>query len=1060
MTKIFWITSTYVKEFSADAVLVYRKTKTFTVDALLQVQGTGKTFTADALVKKTQTKTFTADAFVQKTQSKTFTCDAIVKKTQSKTFTLDSLVKQTQSKTFTSDAIVKKTQTKSFSLDAILVKVKTKTATADSLLQKTYSKTFTADAALATARLRSKVGQFQITAGTGTLAITDVGFTPKALILWTTYQTATGITDGAKFAIGWTDGSHHRTESVQSTDNAATSDTERMVGNVLLRVVTDGAGTEGLRLTFTSFDSGGFTVNKSTNASGTNVYINYFALGGTDITANAGQFSMNTSTGNQSVTTPGFQPDILFLAGDGGTSTGTGNSNGGTMFLGMAKSSSKRGVININSENGRATMATERMLNSNQCIIITTSTGTIDALADFVSMDSTGFTVNISDAPTNASNVHYLAIKGGLWDVGKFAITSGTSNQSVTGGTFQPHGVLLFSDQSATDNPAAMESHCHLAVGAATSTTDKVATNYADENGTADSETANSMVTTGVLRFLQTNVAATGSSTGIDLDADLVSFEPGGFTLSKGTNTNTQLGQVLYVTYGALRTFPKTFTTDALIQKTQSKTFTTDAILQKTQNKTLTADAVLVNRRTKTFAADAMVRKTQSKTFSADVLVKKTQSKTFTSDALLKQTLTKSFACDSLLRKTQSKSFSTDALLRKTFTKTLTADAVLKATSTKTFTADALLQKRQTKSFAIDALLLQTGSKTFSLDAVLKKTQSKSAELDALLQQTQTKSFIVDATLLAAGTKTFTIDAVLQQTQTKTFTIDSILFAGVAPQTRTKTFSIDAFLAAAGQAQGHYGDNYGNNYDVSQPLPGAGGRRKTPKQVYKKRPLFTIAQTDAPRKYVPSKDPRRKRVKLTIGGVAISAIIAPDDYENLYARAKVSLSPADILGEARARLESKSESNITIAAKTLVYHDRRRKIESTSGGAFALLMAQSTGQVCGTIAAKHVASAISGIATGHWGFSAISKLWSEHYNWTIESRIATVTTATSEARLVSEHTGHLIESRLQISPESQAKAVLEWLVSYNAFANIDYQSYRNELLAKLALLAEMAEFDE
>jgi len=136
------------KEFSADAILKATFTKEFTADAYLQSKGLTKAFTADAILQVATVKQFTADAILKATFTKEITADAFLRKVQAKEFIADAILVNRETKTFSADAFLLVTQTKTFTGNAVVVNRLTKTFTADALLRVTYSKSFTADAFL------------------------------------------------------------------------------------------------------------------------------------------------------------------------------------------------------------------------------------------------------------------------------------------------------------------------------------------------------------------------------------------------------------------------------------------------------------------------------------------------------------------------------------------------------------------------------------------------------------------------------------------------------------------------------------------------------------------------------------------------------------------------------------------------------------------------------------------------------------------------------------------------------------------------------------------------
>jgi len=162
------------------------------------------------------------------------------------------------------------------------------------------------------------------------------------------------------------------------------------------------------------------------------------------VKAYRGVFAANTSTGNQSVTGLGFQPKVVLFWATRNTAHGFLAATIQQMF-GVAVSSTQRWVYVGASDNAAASSNAGRASFNTQCIrILSDGTPTLDAVADFVSQDSDGFTINWSDAPSTAILVHYLALGGASLNVfaGSSATPSANGNASYTGVGFQPGFVL------------------------------------------------------------------------------------------------------------------------------------------------------------------------------------------------------------------------------------------------------------------------------------------------------------------------------------------------------------------------------------------------------------------------------------------------------------------------------------------------------------------------------------------------------------------------------------------------------------------------------------------
>ncbi|MFH1141197.1 MAG: hypothetical protein V1724_05960, partial [Chloroflexota bacterium] len=266
------------------------------------------------------------------------------------------------------------------------------------------------------------------------------------------------------------------------------------------------------------------------------VIIHYVALGGDGITnALASSFDLATGTGNQAVTGVGFQPDfLLFLSGfTGADDTALAGSE---LSLGLARSSTSQGAIVVGAQDAQSNNNSKvsRQLTTAAILLLKTTTAE-DAIADFVSMDANGFTVNKSKAPAASTPIFYLALKGGQHLVGNFTQPAATGSQSVTGVGFQP-GSLLFLSGDAVAGTTIVAPNT-LSVGAGISSTARGSI-WSQANNVDPSDTNSYTITSKVITL------ATSPST-LNAQADLTGFSSDGFILNWSAADATAR-QVLY----------------------------------------------------------------------------------------------------------------------------------------------------------------------------------------------------------------------------------------------------------------------------------------------------------------------------------------------------------------------------------------------------------------------------------------------------------------------------------------------------------------------------------
>lgn len=368
-------------------------------------------------------------------------------------------------------------------------------------------------------------------------AITGVGFQPKAVIFFWTRQTAEGFAAIQSTGFGFATGSlNERAVAIAEDDNSANSNSGRWKSSTnMILMLSAGTPTLTAKAELTSFNADGFTINWTTNEARADI-IHYVALGGDGLTnALASTFNLATGTGNQAVTGVGFQPDlVLFLSGfTGADDTALAASE---LSLGLARSSTARGAIVVGSIDAEPSNATKMsQQRTDAAILLLTTTMIQDAIADFVSMNADGFTVNKSDAPTASTPIFYLALKGGQHQVGNFTQPTATGSQSVTGVGFQPRS-LLFLSRNAVAGTTIIAPNT-LSVGTGISPTARGSI-WSQAYNVDKSDTNSYTATTDI-------VTLATSPTTVNARADLSGFTSDGFTLNWSAADATAR-QVLY----------------------------------------------------------------------------------------------------------------------------------------------------------------------------------------------------------------------------------------------------------------------------------------------------------------------------------------------------------------------------------------------------------------------------------------------------------------------------------------------------------------------------------
>ena len=285
-------------------------------------------------------------------------------------------------------------------------------------------------------------GTFNKRSGSGSQTISGLPFQPKAIIFWGTALTGTSPTDGLTAYYGFTDGTTDCVIAGASEDNVATSDCSSFFDATnCIEIINIAASNTIGAATLTSFNSDGFTLNWSISDTSTDP-VHFWMVGGTDITdVKAGIMAVGTaSPGNKSYTGVGFQPDVLLTANNGIISASpigdaVGSSHVGFGLSAMKSTSERWATMSViqGSTSPAKTCRYQRIYKCFSLLNNSVGTGSVVGEADFVSFDADGFTWNYTTTGTNITNSKfiYLAIKGGIWNVGS-QIAPGSDSDTTT----------------------------------------------------------------------------------------------------------------------------------------------------------------------------------------------------------------------------------------------------------------------------------------------------------------------------------------------------------------------------------------------------------------------------------------------------------------------------------------------------------------------------------------------------------------------------------------------------------------------------------------------------
>ena len=251
------------------------------------------------------------------------------------------------------------------------------------------------------------------------------------------------------------------------------------------------------------------------------------------LSVKVGNFVGQNDTLNQPITGVGFQPKLVIIFGTDMGATGSATGNVRHTF-GAAASSSARWAMSFSNVDAQTLEKSDKRFLSTRVLTIDYN-GTVEAEADFVSMDSDGFTIDWITADNGTYG--YIAIGGTDFSVavGTLDSGSGTGNKSVSGLSFQPACVLLAAALAGTTEGSSTSYVQSL--GAAISSSSRWVMGFNSPDG---ADPTNNDTYWGTSQCLHRETDA-----GVSHAADFVSHNSDGFTLNYATNSaSARLGYI------------------------------------------------------------------------------------------------------------------------------------------------------------------------------------------------------------------------------------------------------------------------------------------------------------------------------------------------------------------------------------------------------------------------------------------------------------------------------------------------------------------------------------
>ncbi|MFQ5498286.1 MAG: Ig-like domain-containing protein, partial [Candidatus Zixiibacteriota bacterium] len=294
------------------------------------------------------------------------------------------------------------------------------------------------------------VGDFTFPATAGNVAVTGVGFTPKAVIMFgNSKMTAVPMTQARPFEksfFGMATGSTSRTalatsfrSQVGKADKAMVDFNETRAIEILKRTAPVQIESDA---DFVSMDPDGFTINALTVKKAFNV--SFLAIGGNaNLNVALGSDTQPVAAGPKATAGLGFQPDgmlVMTVGNPGGASV-----NGNIAF--GASDGTSEGTIGAAALDNPPTDTKIDEFNVSTKLIRMFTPGAIPttaAEASLSSFDTDGFTLNWTTADVTPRKFLYLALKGG-------AVANQPPVLAAIGPQSGPENALLTFGASATD---------------------------------------------------------------------------------------------------------------------------------------------------------------------------------------------------------------------------------------------------------------------------------------------------------------------------------------------------------------------------------------------------------------------------------------------------------------------------------------------------------------------------------------------------------------------------------------------------------------------------------
>lgn len=285
--------------------------------------------------------------------------------------------------------------------------------------------------------LSAKVGSFTNNATEDGTVDVDCGFEPDQVIFATEWQTTEDTAgDAWRLSLGVADNGDSITQksiTTQAEDNVGTTENLAFLStNRIATLINPAVPNFNTTVELTAFGSNGagtgFT--GTTRDGTTQANICYLALKYDNQSHWLGTFTSPLGTGNQSYTDPGFKPRFVFLLGSVLTTSDTIDDTDQFSVMVGGFNESEEYCDSASSEDDQGTSDTQSVSNQVAIACPADSGGGWLNQASYVSMDSTGYTLNWTQ--TNISGCYFIALAISILEIKPGAGTLTTTGQVPT----------------------------------------------------------------------------------------------------------------------------------------------------------------------------------------------------------------------------------------------------------------------------------------------------------------------------------------------------------------------------------------------------------------------------------------------------------------------------------------------------------------------------------------------------------------------------------------------------------------------------------------------------